>query len=41
MAGAPTKFTQELFDDICEMVSNSERGLVYICKDKGIKTNTF
>ena len=40
-AGAPTKFTEELFDSICEEISTSERGLVSICKDNELKTNTF
>lgn len=41
MAGRPTIFTQELFDDICEIIANSERGLVSICKDKGLNASTF
>ena len=41
MAGAPTKYTEQMFNDICDAISNSERGLVSICAEKGIKTNTF
>ena len=41
MAGRPTKYTDELFDEICDLIATSERGLVSICKDKGLNTNTF
>jgi hypothetical protein len=35
------KFTQELFDDICNEIAYSDRGLVSICKDKDLNANSF
>lgn len=41
MAGRPTKYTPELFDEICEKIANSDLGLVYICEHKGLNAKTF
>lgn len=41
MAGAPSKFTQDLFDSICNEIAYSDKGLVSICKTKGINACTF
>lgn len=38
---AKGKFTIELFDSICDEISQSSRGLVSICKDKGLNANSF
>ena len=38
---AAGKFTQELFDSICEDISYSDKGLVSICKSKGLNANSF
>ena len=39
--GAPTKYTDELFDSICEEIATTSRGTVHICKDHGIGISTF
>lgn len=36
-----TKFTQDLFDSICEEIAYSNKGLVTICKAKKINASTF
>lgn len=36
-----TKFTQQLFDDICERISKSSDGLYKICHEHGIGTFAF
>ena len=41
MAGRPEKYTDELFNEICDEISHSDKGLVFICKDKGINAKTF
>lgn len=38
--GRPSKFTQELADKICEMISTSNKGLRTICKELDISTMT-
>ena len=38
---AKTKFTQELFDDICQAIATSENGIAKICKNAGIAMQTF
>jgi hypothetical protein len=35
------KFTQELFDKICNEISESERGLNHICRENGIAPVSF
>ena len=39
MTGRPSKFTTELFDEICERISKGET-LASICRDKGIGAST-
>jgi AcrR family transcriptional regulator len=38
---AKTKFTQELFDDICQAIATSENGIAKICKIAGLALQTF
>lgn len=40
MAGAPTKYSQELADKICERISTSSDGLRKICKELNVSTMT-
>jgi len=35
------KYTPELFDEICNLIAYSDRGLVSICKEKGLNANSF
>jgi len=35
------KFTAELFEDICNEIACSDKGLVTICKAKGLNANSF
>ena len=41
MAGAPSKYTPELFDKICDTIAQSDLGLVYICEHNGLSAKTF
>lgn len=36
-----SKFSQELFDSICDEIAQTDLGLVHICKSKGINAKTF
>jgi hypothetical protein len=38
---AKTKFTQELFDKVCNEIATSSKGLRAICVENGIAHNTF
>lgn len=38
---AKGKFSQELFDSICDEIANSDKGLVTICKSKDLNANSF
>ena len=38
---AAGKFTTELFEDICNEIAYSDKGLVTICKAKGLNANSF
>lgn len=35
------KFSIELFDEICNQIAYSDKGLVSICKEKGLNANSF
>jgi len=38
---AKGKFTVELFNSICDEISNSDKGLVSICKSHNLNPNSF
>jgi hypothetical protein len=38
--GRPTKYTKELADKICELISTSNKGLRSVCKEVGVSTIT-
>ena len=38
---AKSKFTQELFDSICETLATSSKGLNTVCKEHGISSKQF
>lgn len=40
-AGGQSKFTQELFDVICNQIATTSNGLRKICKDNGISAESF
>ncbi len=35
-AGAPSKYTEEIANEICDRISTSNRGLAFICRDLGV-----
>jgi len=38
---AKGKFTPKLFDEICNLIAYSDKGLVTICKSKDLNANSF
>ena len=40
-AGRPSVFTEQLFNEICDKIAYSDRGLVSICKELNINACTF